>query len=456
MIPEAFKVRMKNMLGDDYADFIAALECGEAVRGARVNLVKCDEGYIPDIDGLHAEKIPYAAAGYILRGEGAVGHSAEHHAGMIYMQDPGAMAALTALDISPEWWVADLCAAPGGKSSQIAERLGEGGFLLSNEYVPKRAKIMVGNFERLGISRAMVTSLDTAKIAELYREAFDLVVADAPCSGEGMFRKSEEARSEWSVGAVVACATRQGEILDNAYKILKCGGKLLYSTCTWSREENEGAVLAFLKRHPDMRLIPVKEELAQATRAGIEVEVGYNLGLARRFYPHISEGEGQFIALMEKCGEPSYTQTILYKESVKAPSREEMRVVEDFFRDNLTDRPYGRLIKSQENILIIPHGCPLIPYSVFMSGVLVGEVRRGILHPSHHFFSVYGRLFKIQINLDKTDLRCESYLRGEEIDADVGRSGWCAVMYRDVPLGGGKVSGGRVKNHYPKGLRNTR
>ncbi len=455
MIPEGFKARMTDMLGREYPDFIKALEDGEAVRGARVNLIKSSPDYIPEIEGMRAEKIAYAAAGYILPSEGTVGHSAEHHAGMIYMQDPGAMAALAAVDFAPDAWVADLCAAPGGKTSEIAERLGEGGFLLSNEYVPKRAKILVGNLERLGASRVMVTSLDTARIAELFSEAFDLVVVDAPCSGEGMFRKSEEARAEWSEDAVRACAKRQREILENAYMILKPGGQLLYSTCTWSKEENEEVVLDYLIRHEDMRLSPVKEALRAATADGYVIEggEGYGLELTRRFYPHICRGEGQYVALFKKGGEPQKKQTILYKDAAKPLSKDDQRTVEAFFREALLEIPDGRLIRVGENVVLIQHGCPLIPYSVFMAGVLVGEVRRGVLHPHHQFFSALGRLFKRQIHLDRQDERTAKYLRGEEIEADIADGGWCAVIYEGAPLGGGKISGGRVKNHYPKGLR---
>ena len=183
MIPERFKEKMRDILGEEYPRFIEALENGEAVRGLRVNLIKTTAKQLVSDGEFALEPLSYVDNGFILREERAMGASPYHHAGSVYMQDPGAMASAAALDINADWWVADLCAAPGGKSSQIAERLGNEGFLLSNEYVPKRAKIIVGNFERLGVKNAIVTSMDTAKIRDMYEGVFDLVVVDAPCSG---------------------------------------------------------------------------------------------------------------------------------------------------------------------------------------------------------------------------------------------------------------------------------
>ena len=454
-INEIFLARMREMLGEEYPEFLSALTEKEAVRGARVNLIKIPDGTMPEIEGFTSRSISYVDNGYILDGDGQVGKSAAHHAGIIYMQDPGAMSVMSALDIEPDWWVADLCSAPGGKSSQIAERLGENGFLLSNEYVPKRAKIIVSNFERLGISRAIVTSLDVAEIKKLYTEVFDLVVVDAPCSGEGMLRKSEEARGEWTPEAPAMCRERQLEILRNAYSILKPGGRLVYSTCTWSIEENEEVVSTLLRELPNLEIIPVKESLRVATSDGIPYCGDERLRMTRRCYPHITEGEGQYVALLEKRRNDNVMTTIHYKDSIKPLSKEEEKAVREFFSSALISPPKARLGKHGDNIILIPHDCPIPPRSVFMGGVLVGEVRRGILYPSHHLFSAYGDLFKLKVDLSDGDNRLVAYLRGEEIATDIEKSGWCSVRYNGASLGGGKISGGRVKNHYPKGLRNN-
>lgn len=455
MIPEGFKKKMQSVLGDEYPAFIEALETKPAVRGLRANLIKTTPNELLCSGEFKLEPIDYVDNGFILREERAMGASPYHHSGMVYMQDPGAMATAAALDIQPHWWVADLCAAPGGKSSQIAERLGDEGFLLSNEYVPKRAKIIVGNFERLGVKNAIVTSLDTAKLSEMYEGVFDLVVVDAPCSGEGMFRKSEEAVNDWSEENVSLCAKRQGTILENAKGLVKAGGYLLYSTCTYSPEENEERVADFLRRNPNFRLVKIKDEINTRTRPAISrfANDTDNIEYSRRFYPHVSDGEGQFVALMQRCENADIKQRILYKDEAKPLSKQESAAVSVFFKEALTTPPKGRVVKVGDNIVVSGHSCPIPRGSVFMSGVLLGEIKGSTLVPHHQFFSAYGDLFKNKLLLTRADERVEKYLAGEEIDDTSSLKGWCAVFFEGASLGGGKASGGKIKNHYPKGLR---
>lgn len=455
MLDEKFKMRMTVLLGEEYGEFADALE-KDAVRGLRVNTLKVDTDNVASAFGSKIIPISYAEDGFILNNADGIGNTPEHHSGMIYVQDPGAMATLNALDIMPGWSVLDMCAAPGGKSSQAAAKIGEGGFLISNEFVPKRAKTVVSNFERLGIKNAVVTSLDTAELPKLFSGIFDLVIADVPCSGEGMFRKSSEALSEWSEENVVACAKRQKEIMKNAAPLVKPGGYLLYSTCTYSLDENEMIIDEFLFDNPDYELVPVKEPLRLATRDGIVFDGAKckNLNLTRRFYPHVSDGEGQFIALLQRSENSDTLQTTLYKDAVKPLTKEENAAVKRFFDENLTEEPRGRIVKVGENIVILSHGYPIPPKSVFSSGVLLGSVEKGLLFPSHQFFSAYGKLFLRQENLRRDEVRVHKYLRGEEIEAkDITKGGWCAVTYEGVTLGGGKASLGKIKNHYPKGLR---
>ncbi len=448
MLPERFKERMKNILGDEYGDFEAALS-EPNVRGVRVNTSKISVSDFLASTSLTLDKISYTDDGFIPENAEGIGRTAEHHAGMFYVQDPGAMATVKAIDIERGWRVLDSCAAPGGKASQLASAVGDEGFLLANEFVPKRAKIIVGNFERLGIKNAVVTSLDTARLAEMFSAYFDLVLCDAPCSGEGMFRKYDEAVSEWSEENVLTCTKRQSEILENVQKCVKAGGYLLYSTCTYSVEENEGIVSEFLKNHPEFSLCEVKDELKRVTSDGL-----MGMTAARRFYPHKTRGEGQFIALLKKdenCGD---LPTILYKDNAKPLSKADEAVARAFLKDNLDTAFSGRLISAGEQVALVSHDVPLPPYSVFMGGVLLGEIKKGMLFPHHQFFSAYGAHMKRKVELKKGDARVEKYLRGEEIESDIQDSGWCAVTYEGAALGGGKISGGRVKNHYPKGLRN--
>ena len=453
MLPIAFCERMKELLGEEYGEFISALEGEDAIKGIRVNGCKTDLSHFLSVSRLAKERIPYTDDGFYPTENEGIGNTPEHHAGMIYVQDPGAMAPIWAVDIKEGWRVCDLCSAPGGKSAQAAARIGERGFLLSNEYVPKRAKLTVSNFERLGITNAVVTSMDTGELTKLFSEEFDLVICDVPCSGEGMFRKSEEARAEWSPENVIACAQRQREILRNAARLVKRGGRILYSTCTWSLEEDEGVLAEFLRANPDFHIEPPSDKICASTSPGISVD-GVDMSNARRFYPHISPGEGQFLAVLKNDGVPSDKQTILYKDGAKPLSKAENAIVNKFIKDNMTDTPNGRIVKCGELITLISHDCPIPPRGVFMSGVLFGELKGNMLFPSHQLFSSYGRLFKSQVQFTRGDERCRRYLHGEEIPADPDTlPGWCSVLYEGIPLGGGKASGGVVKNHYPKGLR---
>ena len=455
MLPQGFKEKLKGLLGDGYPDFENALSA-PPVRGVRINRIKAS-GDI-DVNGATLLPLSYVRDGYILDGGDGIGASPEHHAGMIYVQDPGAMATVSALDVKEGWWVLDACAAPGGKSSQLAEKIGPHGFLLSNEYVPKRAKILVGNLERLGVTNTVVTSLDTSELAHLFCEAFDLVLCDAPCSGEGMFRKSDEAKDLWSEENVALCAKRQSEILENLASLVSCGGYLLYSTCTYSPEENEMVIDAFLSKHEEFSIQPVKDELAKVTADGIvpDGSIRDELAMSRRFYPHKSPGEGQFMALLKKSEKDRKKQTILYKEADLSLSKSETATVIAFLKDTMEEIPSGRLIRQGDYVSLVTHPCPIPPRSVFMPGVLLGEIKKGVFHPHHHFFSAYGHLMKRKINLQKGDERVTKYLRGEEIDARGATSpGVLAVCYEGVALGGGKCVGEKIKNHYPKGLRNN-
>ena len=456
MPKEAFKNRMMRLLGDGYDAFVREVECEGEVKGLRINTAKCDPEAFLEVFERSLTPLGYFGGGYILEEPDGIGNTPEHHSGMIYVQDPGAMAALSALDIEKGWHVLDMCSAPGGKASQAAALIGDGGFILANEFVPKRAKIIVSNFERLGISNAIVTSLDTAELPKLFSEEFDLVICDAPCSGEGMFRKNCPAIEEWSEENVHICAERQRSILKNAPALVKGGGYLLYSTCTYSLEENEMVIDTFLSENPDFELVPVRDELAKVTADGIAFEgaKSESLALCRRFYPHISRGEGQFVALMKKHEKEPELKTVLYKGSEKQPTKQELAIIKQFFKDNLYEEPEAQIARHNDNLVLLPHGMPIPERGVFMAGVLLGEIQKGILHPSHQFFSVYGALMKRIENLEVGDGRISAYLSGAEIEAkDIKNNGWCCVCYHGVPLGGGKASGEVIKNHYPKGLR---
>ena len=448
-LPKAFQQRMTSLLGDAAEAFFAAME-QPPVRALRINRIKAGVAAADTLCSFPITPLPYDADGYIFTEE-RIGHTPLHHGGGIYVQDPGAMSAIAALPLEKGMRVADFCAAPGGKTTQIATAIGESGILYANEFVSSRAKILVGNLERLGITNAIVTSTDTADYKKWFSAYFDAVVVDAPCSGEGMFRKNEEAIAEWSEENVLRCAERQAEILENAATTVKDGGYLLYSTCTFSLEENEKTVLRFLRTHPDYTLIPTDARIHPFTAEGISLPEaeGIPLQYCRRFYPHIAEGEGQFVALMQRKTDDK--QTILCKDASIPLSKEENRIVEEFKKStlNLPEDTVIRRIGDKVSILKKEQCVP--PRAVFMSGVCLGQIEKGRLVPHHQLFSAYGNRFLRKASLGEAEaLR---YLRGEEL-ASEGENGFCAVFFGPLALGGGKIAGGRLKNHYPKGLRN--
>ncbi len=454
MLPCEFLERMKNILGGELDAFAKALS-RPAVRSFRINGVKASEGEVYLPCGVRYEKIPYAKDGYtITEGGEGLGNSPSHHCGAIYFQDAGAMGPVNALPpLPPHARVLDLCASPGGKSGQLSALIGEGGSLLSNEVVPKRTRVLVSNMERLGVKNACVTSLEVSRIAELYPEYFDAVVIDAPCSGEGMFRKGDEALLMWSVENILASAKRQREILNEGSKTVAEGGYLLYSTCTYAPEENELQVVEFLKAHTDFALVECKNPaLVEATADGIRIKgADLDTSLCRRSYPHRSDGEGQFFALMQrKSGEGR--RGVTCRDASAAPTRDEERLVLSFLRDNLVKIPNGRLVRQQSTISLVSHEIPLPERGVFMPGVALGEVIKGRLVPHHQLFSAYGHLFRNRYEL-RDENEAARYMHGEEIAAPPELHGYVAITWHGCAIGGGKASSGVIKNHYPKGLR---
>ena len=453
VVPAEFLERMKYFPGLDFAAFSAALEA-PAVRALRINTLKTSAQRLLPLLPFRAAPLPFAENAFYAP-EDKIGAHPAHHAGMLYMQDPSAISAVAAADPKNGLTVIDLCAAPGGKSTQLAAAIGKDGVLVSNEYVPARCRILQGNIERMGARNVIVTNLDTRELASFYGAAFDLVVADVPCSGEGMFRKYEVAGEEWSPAHVTACAERSREILENAAELCAAGGKLLYSTCTFSLEENEQNIDAFLTAHPDFSLLPVPEALAAVTANGVNFEgAAHDMTRCRRFYPHLSPGEGQFVALRGRRDDAAVTPATGQKKPTSL-SRADEAPVRAFLADALTEAPAGNLVLWRDTVYLAPD-FPIPSRGVFAAGVAIGTLQKGRIVPHHQFFSAYGSDFVRRLALSADDPRVARYLAGEEIDAPelLGNDGFTAVLFEGAPLGGGKAVAGRLKNHYPKGLRN--
>lgn len=445
-LPKAYEERMKTLLGEEFDSYIASLN-DTPVRAFRVNTDKISTDDFEKINPFSAQKIPYSDTGYYFSHD-KIGNHPFHHAGMIYVQEPGAMAPAECIDIDPNWVILDMCAAPGGKSTQLKNKLGEKGILVSNEIIPSRCKILTGNIERLGLERVVTTCLDTKRLASLYPHTFDMIMVDAPCSGEGMFRKEDIAIDEWSEDNVRKCAERQAEILENATVCLKDGGYIVYATCTFSPEENEKTVDAFLQSHSDFELVKPKQEVIDATSDGIAFDgcQTENISYARRFYPHKSKGEGQFMAVLHHKGE-SYSYTVPQRKTDKID-----KTVFDFLDSTLTDYNKENVIMYNGNPVYFTPDFEVKKGTAFSCGVTIGEIRKNYILPHHQFFMAMGKDFKRKIDLAPDSDEIKKYLHGEEFTTDC-ENGWAAVTVCGCSVGGVKVVSGRAKNHYPKGLR---
>ncbi len=469
-LPEEFENRMKKILGaEEYTAFCSAMDT-PPVRSLRVNTLKCSAEDFEELCDFNTEKLSFSDVGYIFECD-RIGAHPLHHSGAVYVQEPAAMAAVSAAEIAPGMKILDMCASPGGKSTQAAAGLCGNGIIVSNEIDKKRCGVLLSNLERIGVVNYVVTNTDSAALADTYPEFFDLVVVDAPCSGEGMMRKNPLAVSEWSMENIELCVRRQREILQNAARTVKKGGRLLYSTCTFAPEENEGQISDFLCEHPDFYPIPVKDEVRRVTSDGLTSFEGKNFGenmtLGRRFYPHVSRGEGQFMILLEREGEendlPSdETKTKGRKKKQKSAGRalasaRDIDTVRDFLSDTLTEEGLEvadkyKLVSLGDTYYLSPD-IPMPEGSALKCpGVPVGDVQKGRVIPHHNFFMAYGRYFKEKIELGADDERVAKYFHGESIMCGNAK-GFAAVLYCGVPMGGAKVSSGEAKNYYPKGLR---
>jgi len=446
-LPTAFLCRMKELLKEDFDLFINELST-PSKKAFRVNTEKISLEEFEKICPFKIEKIPFSTNGYYFVHE-KIGNHPFHHAGLIYVQEPAAMMPAECIEINPDWCVLDMCAAPGGKSSQIRNFLSDEAVLVSNEIIPSRCKILTGNIERMGFKNTVTTCLSPDRLASLFPKTFDMVMVDAPCSGEGMFRKEEQAILEWSQENVTLCAKRQADILDNAALTLKNGGFLVYSTCTFSLEENEKTVDDFIKRHPEFEIIKPSDRVLTCTADGVNFEgcKAQNIEYTRRFYPHISKGEGQFAAVLKNTlpASSEFKKKTVSKEKVP-------QIVFDFLDETLVSYKKENVMMYLGRPVYFSPDFPVPSGAAFSLGVTIGEIKKNYILPHHQFFSAFGKGFKNKLDLTPDDPRLLKYLHGEEISADVN-NGYCAVSVSGAFFGGAKAVNGRLKNHYPKGLR---
>lgn len=425
-LPEKFRERMKRELGCEFPVFLRSYE-RPAYRAVRINSLKLSAEEFEKISPFPlGERTPWEENGFYVSEE-KVGRYSHHFAGLYYSQEPSAMSVAPLLGAEAGDRVLDLCSAPGGKGTRLAEATGGKGLVVMNEYVSSRAKILSQNVERMGIANAVVLNESPESLSEKFVGYFDKILVDAPCSGEGMFKKNEEeALSNWSEENVLMCARRQRSILNEAAKMLRAGGKLAYSTCTFSREEDEDQTAAFLREHPEFTLL---EE--------------------RKLYPHEAKGEGHYAALFSKReGEEGTVKP------AKATCDKNSEKLYRAFEREFTDRSFQNLHRAGDVLYALPDGMfSLKGLNVLRAGVRLGDFTGERFEPSHSLAMVLKRK-ECKNFLSLTEEEALKYLRGETLVSE-NQKGWCVVGIGDYPLGLGKISGGVVKNHYPKGLRAT-
>lgn len=423
-LPEKFLQRMKERLGEDYPAFLDSYE-KPPYKGLRVNALKIS---VEDF----AELAPFPLGsptdweplGFYIE-EGKAGSYKEHFAGLYYLQEPSAMCVGELTAPLKKDRALDLCAAPGGKTVQLAMQMQGEGILISNEIDASRAKILSQNVERMGIKNCAVTNASPEQLAQRFPCFFDLVLVDAPCSGEGMFKKEPEAIPHWSENNVSLCAARQKEILDCAADMVAGGGCIVYSTCTFSEEEDEEQVRAFLERHPD-----------------------FVLGEEHKLYPHKVKGEGHYCARLTRSGgETKSVKPYPVRRNAKAN-----KAFAEFAKDFFVSPPRGEVTTLDDGrMYLVPAGMPAIGVRTLRLGVELGEFDGKVFKPAHALaMSMKGREVKRFVPLPPE--ACERYLSGETLNADIP-NGWCVLGFGDYPLGLGKAVNGVIKNHLPKGLR---
>ena len=425
---EEFLSIMKGLLGSSYDDFLKSYE-EKPKRGLRSRIN----------NDIKKEKLKFGINEYLLLTDEKLGNSPIHHLGGIYLQEPSAMGPVNLIDVNPNWNVLDMCASPGGKSGQVAERL-TSGLLVSNEIDKKRCQTLFQNMERMGYDNVIVLNNDPKDLVNNFKGFFDLIILDAPCSGEGMFRKDSEAISMWNLGNVEACAKRDELLLEYANSMLKKDGIIIYSTCTFSPEEDENRITNFLKKHDYSVVKPNNNVLKSGVNGFIDGAI--------RFYPHNSVGEGQFMCAIKKNEE---TECTMKKSKFTKLESKELKLVNEFLNDTVENLRLN-LIKRNNQIYHLNSDINLDNLNVLNYGVKIGEIDKRFI-PNHHFFKVFGKYCKIKLELKLDDINVIKYLRGEQLDIELDK-GYGVIMIDGLSLGGFKSVDGVLKNLYPKGLRN--
>lgn len=434
-----FLEKMKSLLGDEFNEFLKFYNNNENFRGLRVNTLKCSTDKLKSVLDFNLENTPFCKEGFYLpQNVKSIGNNPMHHAGAFYVQEPSATSAVTMLDVKEGDKVLDLCAAPGGKSTQIAAALNGKGLLWANEIVKSRAQILLSNIERMGVKNAVVSNCHPEVLCNKLYGYFDKILVDAPCSGEGMFRKNDNSQNEWSQEHVLSCGKRQLQILNSAKYALKENGVLVYSTCTFSKEENEDVIIAFLEENPDFVVENSQVDFGRKT-----------LEYGRRIFP-MDGGEGHFAVKLRKISVNGVCKECVFKEN-KIPKE-----VLEFYENAFVNAPLGTNMEiAGDKVYVVPNTLPDTKgLNIIRKGVLLGEIKGKRFEPHHSAFMACNKnQCKNVVDFSVNSDQIKRYLHGEEICVDQAIKGYTAVCVEGVVTGFGKVSNGKLKNKYPKGLR---
>ena len=452
-LPRPFVERMAALLGAEAPAFLATYN--QPPRSAlRVNALKLSVEAFRALSPLPLEAVPWCASGSLLPAEQEAGKHPFHAAGLYYLQEPSAMAVGEVLDAQPGELVLDLCAAPGGKSTHLAAQLQGSGVLVANEIIPSRAHILAENLERWGAQNALITVESPERLAAKWPGVFDRVLVDAPCSGEGMFRKSATAIREWSPEHVTGCALRQARILDQAALLLRPGGTLVYSTCTFDPQENEGTIAAFLVRHADFEVAAIAPRPGFSPGRPEWVNGPESLRQTARIWPHLAPGEGHFIAKLRRRENGFREREQRARRRRDKQIVEAMRIYQSFCADNLRSLPAAEPTLSGDRLYQTPQETPDTGgLRVLWPGWELGNLPKGRFEPSHALaMGLASQDAQRTLELPPEGDAVQRYLHGESLKSP-GEDGWVLITTAGYPLGWGKRVGKVVKNHYPRALR---
>ena len=503
-LPREFEIKMKKLLGAEYEEFLASYDRPRNF-GLRVNVDKISMEEFEEKAPFHLTKIPWTENGYYYEEQDMPARHPFYYAGLYYLQEPSAMTPASRLVSQPGDRVLDLCAAPGGKATELGARLHGKGVLVANDISASRAKALLKNVEVFGIRNSFIVNEVPAKLAENFPEFFDKILVDAPCSGEGMFRKDPAVAKVWDGNKPFECAKQQKEIITRAAQMLAPGGDLLYSTCTFSPEENEQVIQFLLDSREDMEIreikpfdgfAPGRPEVAyegwDSEESGNRKTGSADLKKCVRIWPHKMAGEGHFLALLHKRAPEEIgtaeqrdakiataieiRQAEGFASDIKGIGKPETKALTEFFADVSMEMNWKQVEVRKGQVYLVPEALGVRKGLVFLrNGLYLGEIRKDRFEPSQSFaMALKKKESTAVIDLDYSDMRVEKYLRGETLEVDdivehnlqeaeeMGKAkamkkrlekGWQLVCVNGYPLGWGKLVNGTLKNKYHAGWR---